>query len=109
MLVGRRSEGRHAGLWEFPGGKLAEGEAAPAALARELAEELGVKCMVGALVGCASDERIMLSAYQVDTWEGTPQAVVHAALRWVEGVDLTTLQMPEVDRQLLRAVQQLLS
>ena len=51
LLGARRSAPKSlAGRWEFPGGKVEPGEADIDALHRELAEELGVKATVGALV-----------------------------------------------------------
>ena len=48
VLVARRKPGlRYGGLWEFPGGKLEEGEALERGLERELEEELGVRAKVG--------------------------------------------------------------
>ena len=42
-LMHRRPPGKdHAGLWEFPGGKVEDGESAPAALVREMAEETNI-------------------------------------------------------------------
>ncbi len=44
VLIAQRPEGKHmAGWWEFPGGKVADGESDPEALVRELREELGVE------------------------------------------------------------------
>ena len=38
-MIARRSHGEHEGLWEFPGGKIEEGETAEEALVREIREE----------------------------------------------------------------------
>ncbi|HCV40284.1 MAG TPA: hypothetical protein DGQ94_16530, partial [Pseudomonas sp.] len=44
ILIARRADTQHqGGLWEFPGGKVEEGEGVEAALARELREELGIE------------------------------------------------------------------
>ncbi len=51
LLACRRPEGKHlGGKWEFPGGKLEEGEDAAAALVRELEEELGIVVLPGELL-----------------------------------------------------------
>ena len=48
ILLARRPEnGDQPGLWEFPGGKVEAGETQPAALARELLEELGITAQIG--------------------------------------------------------------
>ena len=52
LLVAQRQRPPElAGLWELPGGKVAEGEAEVAALARELREERGIDVLVGDRVG----------------------------------------------------------
>ncbi|MBZ0091824.1 MAG: NUDIX domain-containing protein, partial [Sulfuricellaceae bacterium] len=43
LLAQRPADKVYAGYWEFPGGKIEAGESAPAALARELHEELGIE------------------------------------------------------------------
>lgn len=52
VLIARRREGKsQAGLWEFPGGKIEEGEDACACLRRELREEMGIDIMPYAYFG----------------------------------------------------------
>jgi 8-oxo-dGTP diphosphatase len=48
VLLTQRKPGTHlGGLWEFPGGKVEDGEDPKDALARELREELGIEALVG--------------------------------------------------------------
>lgn len=55
LVARRRDKGRHANLWEFPGGKVEQGEEDAGALVRELREELGVAATVGTQVLSVSD------------------------------------------------------
>lgn len=55
LIARRRDKGRHANLWEFPGGKVEPGEQDTDALARELHEELGVTATVSTQVLSVSD------------------------------------------------------
>ncbi len=85
-----------AGRWELPGGKVAAGESEHAALARELAEELGLTdgdVAVGDRLGAdITLDGITLRAYRVDLLGGEPRAHDHRALRWV-----TAAEVPDVD------------
>jgi 8-oxo-dGTP diphosphatase len=100
-------------LWEFPGGKLHQGESAPQALARELWEELGVRVDVGvfiaqgeALIG--EGVSVRLDVYRARLTEGQPEAREHAQLRWVhldelDGYDWPLPDLPAVE-VLMRSV-----
>ena len=55
LVAQRRRPPELAGRWELPGGKVAAGETEPVALARELAEELGIEVAVGQRLGDDGD------------------------------------------------------
>ena len=101
LLVAQRARPPElAGLWELPGGKVSPGESEDAALARELAEELGVEVTVGARLGgdVALDEATTLRAYRVTQTGGTLHPNDHRALRWVTADELHGLPWVPADR-----------
>ena len=92
-----------AGRWELPGGKVAPGETEPVALARELAEELGLEIgnvAVGERLGddIPLNEATTLRAYRVRLIRGEPHPRDHQALRWVTAAELHDLDWVPADR-----------
>ena len=101
LLLCRRPAGkRHAGLWEFPGGKLLPGESIPEAARRELAEELAVEVTaVGGRLFELPDpgSPFVVEFYPVEI-AGEPVALEHDALIWARPGDLAGLELAPSDR-----------
>lgn len=102
VLVGRRREGSpHGGLWEFPGGKVSEGEEPREALRRELREELGIEVEVGrifdAIFEPAAEDPMLLLAFRCQRLKGLIKPLACSDLRWVSLKELEELAMPPAD------------
>jgi 8-oxo-dGTP diphosphatase len=104
LLVAQRARPPElAGRWELPGGKVAPGETERDALARELAEELGLEAgdvAVGDRLGddIPLDGMTTLRAYRVQLIRGEPHARDHRALRWVTAAELHDVDWVPADR-----------
>jgi mutator protein MutT len=106
FLVTRRLDGTHlAGLWEFPGGKVGQGESHAEALVRELREELDTESEVGEFVFHTShdypDRTVALYFYRC-TLRGTPRPLLGQQMRWVPRAELRSLDFPPADEELIR-------
>lgn len=108
ILLAKRPEGKKmAGLWEFPGGKVAEGETPERALIRELQEELGIDTRTSCLapIGFAShayeDFHLLMPLYVCRVWDGTPQPKEGQELAWVRPARLGDYDMPPADIPLI--------
>nr|WP_296071933.1 (deoxy)nucleoside triphosphate pyrophosphohydrolase [uncultured Actinoplanes sp.] len=101
-----------AGRWEFPGGKVEAGETDQQALARECAEELGVRVEVGDRVGPdvpLAHGRAVLRVYAVRLLEGdTPQALEHSAMRWLSADELDSVRWLPADKPIVAELPPLL-
>lgn len=102
ILIARRRDDLHqGGLWEFPGGKVENGESVTEALTRELKEELGIAVGeteplldVGHDYG---DRHVLLDVHRVLHWEGEPRGVEGQPLAWVLPLALDDFQFPEAN------------
>ena len=113
LVAQRRRPPELAGRWELPGGKVAPGETESAALARELAEELGLDAdaiRVGERLGAdvVLNSGMMLRAYRVGLIHGEPRPHDHHALRWATAGELPDIDWVPADRawltELMRAL-----
>jgi 8-oxo-dGTP diphosphatase len=103
---------RHAGQWEFPGGKVDPGETPRFALVREISEELGVELDPAALepVGFSEEEpepggpRIVLLLYTCSVWRGEPQGCEGQRWNWFTTEEAAQLPLPPMDRALLASL-----
>jgi 8-oxo-dGTP diphosphatase len=107
VLVQQRAHGALAGLWEFPGGKIEDGETPAIALIRELREELGIDVEAACLAPAAfaseplGDRHLLLLLHVCRKWKGIPQPLEAAALKWVRPIELHALDMPAPDKPLI--------
>lgn len=104
VLLAQRPEGKSmAGLWEFPGGKIEEGETPEAALIRELHEELGIdtweSCLAPLTFASHSYENfhLLMPLFACRKWQGQPQPKEGQTLKWVRAKDLSAYPMPAAD------------
>lgn len=88
FLAAKRAEGQsNALLWEFPGGKVREGEAVEDALKREIREELGIVVKIKKKLQSSAHTypwiAINLVPFICTISSGEPHAHEHSELRWV--------------------------
>lgn len=112
VLLAQRPQGKQlAGLWEFPGGKLEPGELPQQALARELHEELGIYVDPREAVSLiripwphAGGRDLLLDAWQVTQWRGSPVSLEGQALQWSMPADANPSMLAPADRPVLQAL-----
>lgn len=105
VLLAQRPEGKqHAGLWEFPGGKVEPAERAETALARELEEELGIRARIGRRLIAVPHEGLVLDAWRILDYQGRMYSRESQKLAWLAPEDIDTTLLPPADRPIVAAL-----
>jgi len=97
--------------WEFPGGKLAEGESAKDALVRELREELGIEINAceyfSRLEHDYPDTPVAIDFFLVRNWQGSPSGAEGQALRWLRASEISPGLLLPADAPVLELLRDL--
>ncbi|WP_049723585.1 8-oxo-dGTP diphosphatase MutT [Gilvimarinus polysaccharolyticus] len=110
ILIAKRPQATHqGGLWEFPGGKVEQGESVQQTLTRELYEELDVHCSEFLSVIQVShdygDKQVLLDVYRVVTFTGKPIGKEGQPLCWVTVDELDHYDFPAANYPIISALQ----
>jgi 8-oxo-dGTP diphosphatase len=106
LLCRRPINKRHGGLWEFPGGKVLNGETFEAATRRELTEELGVRATMvhGEIAQFQDDGSEFLIHFLPVEIEGKPIAHEHQELGWFSRAEMQALALAPADREFVHSL-----
>ncbi len=115
ILIAQRPEGKKmAGLWEFPGGKVDDGETPEFALMRELKEELDIDtrpCCFSPIAFAShgyDDFHLMMPFFACRVWKGEVKGKEGQAFKWVHKHELFDYEMPAADIPLVAQIQEVL-
>jgi A/G-specific adenine glycosylase len=108
LLAKRPANGLLGGMWEYPGGKVQDGESLGDCLSRELIEELGIEVSVGHKIGvykhAYTHYRVTLYAYSCNIKSGEPKPISADEIKWVNTTDLHLYPMGKLDRLVTNSI-----
>ena len=109
VLIARRPDHVHqGGLWEFPGGKVAQGEDVIAALRRELHEEIGIDVRkTQSLISIKhdyGDKHVWLDVHRVTEFHGAAHGREGQPVKWVTPAELAAYNFPVANRGIINAI-----
>lgn len=102
LLISRRQQGKHlAGKWEFPGGKVEQGESLESAMLRELKEEVGLSATQFTLFDSLNFQydqlNLSLHFYLIKAYEGEPVSLEGQEIKWVSASQLIEYEFPKAN------------
>jgi 8-oxo-dGTP diphosphatase len=106
ILIAKRGSHQHQGdKWEFPGGKVEEGETPQEALYRELKEEIGIEIQLSyylfEIKHKYEDRKVVIDVFEVREWQGEVVGREGQPLRWVKKPDLEQYEFPKANAKIL--------
>jgi 8-oxo-dGTP diphosphatase len=109
VLVSQRKQGTHLeGYWEFPGGKLEQGESPESALSRELKEELGIVPLSSRpLIRTRyhyPGKSVLLDVWKINAYTGDPRGVEGQRIEWRAIEHLDSNDFPPADIPVIRSL-----
>jgi 8-oxo-dGTP diphosphatase len=109
LICRRKPDQPHPLKWEFPGGKVEDGESPAAALRRELEEELGISGAAGNEIAryeyqYPGKRPILLIFFRVEEYQGEPRNLIFHEMRWEPPENLGEIDFLEGDRDFIRSL-----
>ena len=110
ILIDRRLElGEMGGLWEFPGGKIEDGETVEDCVKREIQEELGIDVLVGKRLITIEHQynkfKVTLFVHYCQYVKGIPQTIECLEVRWVNISELDRYTFPKANYEIIALLQ----
>ena len=100
----RKQKKEYDGYWEYPGGKVEEGETIEQCIIREIKEEIDLEISKNCIAPLtfAVDQHgareTILFLYICRKWEGSITSMLDQSIKWVKPIDLAEYQMPAPNR-----------